>query len=174
MRILLLGLAGAGKTTLGVELSRIQDLPLVRLDAFRESHGDGTIAGDYLARSLFLRACGTLREGLFEFSGAGFHRVSVRQAFREGSGPLLTVWVDTPHEERHRRLAKRGGRVPLPDWGLAPDANQEAMRDKLVVDLEMGFWASQPGWHAERVDGQQPVQANVERVCGLLTRWSAP
>ena len=153
VRILLVGLPGAGKTTVGAVLAERLGLRVYRLDDLRRALADGTVAGDYLARSAFLRACGLSDAAVYEFSAAGYHRVAVRQAFREAGDALLTAWVDTPSAVRSARLAQRETSVPLPDWGIAPGAFDDAMTAKLRTDFERGWWQDGPGWQAMRLDG---------------------
>ncbi len=152
-RILLIGLAGAGKTTVGALLAARLGLSVHRLDDLRGAIADGTVAGDYLARSAFLRACGLPGPAIYEFSAAGYHRVAVRQAFRETGDRLLTAWIDAPLSVRRERLARRESSVPLPNWGIAPGAFDDAMTAKLRADFEGGWWEDGPGWQALRLDG---------------------
>lgn len=169
-RILLVGLAGAGKTTVGALLAERLGLRVHRLDDLRRSIADGTIAGEYQARSAFLRTCGLPSPAIYEFSAAGYHRVAVRQAFRETQDALLTVWIDTPSSVRHERLARRGTSVPLPDWGIAPGAFDDAMTEKLRADFEGGWWEDGPGWRAMRLDGT----SHPEELADMLAAaWRA-
>ncbi|MES2644741.1 MAG: AAA family ATPase [Myxococcota bacterium] len=169
-KLLLVGLPGAGKTTVGDALVARLGVPVHRLDTFRNALADGTVAGDYLARSAFLRACHAPNAAIYEFSAAGYHRVAVRQALREAGDTLLTVWIDTPGGVRAERLARRTSTVPLPDWGIAPGAFDDRMEAKLRADFDAGFWEIQPGWRGLRLDGTLPVETLVDTLVGA---WSA-
>lgn len=169
-KLLLIGLPGAGKTTVGDLCAEQMGLPVHRLDDFRRSLADATVAGDYVARAAFLSACTAPEEGLYEFSASGFHRIAVRQAFREARSTLLTVWVDTRSEVRGERLATRTTTVPLPDWGIPPGAFADAMEEKLRADFDSGFWEFAPGWRALRVDGGQPPDVTAQII---RTAWKS-
>jgi len=172
-KVLLAGLPGAGKTTIGAGVGSRLGIRVHRLDDFRASLSDGTIAGDYLARAAFLRACSQSGPAVYEFSAAGYHRIAVRQAFRESGDRLLVAWVDTPQHVRHERLSKRETSVPLPDWGIVPGANDAAMEDKLRSDFSDGWWNRQPGWTSLRLDGCLPVEDLVEVIVRMVLSTGA-
>lgn len=167
-RVLLIGLAGAGKTTVGELLAAKLGLAIHRLDDFRRTFADGSVAGDYLARSAFLRACGEDTPSIYEFSAAGYHRVAVRQAFMETGDSLLTVWIDTPTRVRRERLSQRRSSVPLPDWGIQAGAFDEAMEAKLQGDFDSGWWLKGPGWRAIRLAGTRPAEELARTIAITL------
>ncbi|MGK4008504.1 AAA family ATPase [Sorangium sp. So ce1036] len=156
-RVLLIGLPGAGKSTLAARLR----LPIFALDEIRREVSDGTPAGDYLARSHFLRACQERDEAVFEFNGAGTHRHAVRLALSMLPMPLRTVYLRVPADVALARAAARGARVPRPDYGVDPFAAFQAMHDVLEEDLAAGYWSGRPGWSALALDGAQPLEALI-------------
>lgn len=167
LRVLLIGLPGAGKSTLAAALKQQFGLPLFEIDEFRRQHSDGTVAGDCFARAHFLRACGKEPRGIFEFSAVGVYRFDTANALREQKAPLLTVWVDAAPALREERLARRGGRIPWPRYRL--DASRQELEEKgalvLREDYERGFWTSDPGWQVCRLDtGNSVKQATLELV----------
>jgi shikimate kinase len=154
-RMLLIGLPGAGKSTLAARLGG----PLVALDDIRREVSDGTPAGDYLARSMFLRACQAQESAVFEFNGAGSHRHAVRQALSMLKAPLRTVYLRVPVDIALARVAARVTRVPIPDYGVDPAVAFPEMRDVLEKDLAAGYWSSRPGSSAMVLDATQPIEA---------------
>jgi shikimate kinase len=156
-RTLIVGLPGAGKSTLAARLG----LPVVALDEVRREVSDGTPAGDYLARSHFLRACQEREEAVFEFNGAGAHRHAARLALSMREAPLRTVYLRVPIDVALARVAARGTRVPCPDYGVDPAAAFPAMRDVLEEDFAAGYWSSRPGWSALVLDGTLSLDASI-------------
>jgi shikimate kinase len=177
LRILLIGLSCAGKSTLARSVAARWRLPLLSIDDFRREHGDNSVAGEYFARAHFLRTCTHVQRGIFEFSGSGIHRTAIRQAFRESPGALLTVWLDVPHVRRRERLAARSGEsTPWPTW--RPEAPSSAIDEEghnvLSQDFAEHFWEADPGWRAERLEGDVPLedlsQSFVALVTGFMTQ----
>lgn len=174
-RILLIGLSGTGKSTLAQRARLHSELPHFNIDAFRRQHGDGTVAGDYFARAHFLRACSTEPHGIFEFSGSGPHRFATRQAFRERPAPLLTVWLDVPHERRRERLATPREGVPWPDWKRVPSADviDEEGRKTLEQDFLHHFWEGPANWRAERLAADGSIESLDRELEFLIRAFSA-
>ncbi len=173
LRVLLIGLPGAGKSTLSHTLQKRFGLPHFEIDEFRRQHADGTIAGDCFARAYFLRACGTQPRGIFEFSAVGVYRYDTANALREYPAPLLTIWVDAPYALREERLARRGGRLPWPRYRL--DVTQEEIEAKghavLQKDQECGFWTKGPGWQAHRLDTGRALNEATGELLGLVEEF---
>lgn len=170
LRILLIGLPGAGKTTLAAFLYQRFGLPLFAMDGFRRAHGDGTVAGDCQARAHFLRACGTEARAVFEFSAVGIYRFETATALSEHPAPLLTIWVDAADGAREERLTARGGRIPWPrDRADATREELEAKgREVLRRDFERGFWKREPRWHAHRLDTTRSLEESQAELVRLV------
>jgi hypothetical protein len=161
-RILLIGIPGAGKSTLAARLNR----PVIALDNIRVGVSDGTPAGDYLARSHFLRACQEQSNAVFEFNGAGSHRHPVRLALLLLNEPLLTVYVRVSVSVSIARTTLRGTTVPFPTYGVDPAQALPEMIEVLESDFANGFWSSKPGWTAVALDGTRPTDELLAAVEG--------
>ena len=161
-RTLLIGLPGAGKSALAARLGG----PFIALDDIRRERSDGTPAGDYLARSLFLRACQEQETAVFEFNAAGSHRHAVRRALSLLAAPLRTVLVRVPVDVALARVAARGTHVPIPDYGVDPAVAFPEMHHVLEKDLAEGYWSRLPGWSTLALDGTQPIDASLAALEG--------
>ncbi len=172
-RLLLIGLGAAGKTTVGRLLADRWSTPLVSLDDCRRRWGDGTVAGDHLARAMFLRACGTLDAGVFETSGAGPYRHSTRAALAERETPLVVCWLDAPADVRGARREAPPSDLPFPSHaqGTWSDSDAEVT---LADDIARGWWAATAGWTAHRVDAARPVEEVATSVERLLSGGDTP
>ncbi len=171
-RVLLIGLGAAGKTTVGRLLASRWRVPLVSLDDCRRRWGDGSVAGDHLARAMFLRACGALDAGVFETSGAGAYRHATRAALLERPTPVVVCWLDVPHDVRHARREAPPGDVPYPvhAQGVWRDDEAEAT---LRGDLASGWWTEGPGWNAHRLDATRPAEVVADEIHERVSRGGA-
>ena len=141
-RIALIGLRGAGKSTLGAELARMRSLPFIELDREMERE-----AGTGMGEILLLHG----QEGYRRFERRALQRVAEEHA----AGVVMTtggsivseaetldlllanfycVWIKASPEEHVARVVAQGdfrpfgGRRPAGD-GLAPEAMSEALKD---------------------------------------------
>jgi hypothetical protein len=174
MKVLLIGLAGSGKTTLSRALGDALDLPVHRLDDYRRWLGDGSIAGDYRARSAFLQACASQKLGIFEFSGVGHHRAAVQLALKEQGAPVhvFCVWCD--EAIRVQRVTTRTLDIPFPSWGVGATYDASGQARRLREDAAAGFWQGEPGWTRRDVRGDRPAQAEVAEILQQLGVEAAP
>ncbi|MCZ6688104.1 MAG: tyrosine-protein phosphatase [Planctomycetota bacterium] len=174
MKVVLVGLTASGKTVLSRQLSLALDLPVFRGDDFRRLLGDGTVAGDYRARSAFIQSCATAERGIFEFSGVGAHRVAVRHALLEHGGPVrvVTVWCD--EEVRRQRLSARVLTVPRPDWGLSPTHDAGRQIERLRRDHANGFWAPDAARSHIEVRGDSDVTIAVRAIRAEVAAPASP
>jgi predicted kinase len=168
MKILLIGLAGAGKSRLAAHLGARLGLAVHALDEHRRALSDGSVAGDYLARAAFLRACAGRASALLEFGGCGAHRHAVHLALEESGARVHTIWIDTPDPVRAQHLARRTGGPPLPRWALPLGAADADLRTVLQRDAEAGLWLNLPGWTFQVLAGDVDVEVQVEAVLAAL------
>ncbi len=172
-RLLLVGLAAAGKTTVGRALAARWGVELVSLDDCRRRWGDGTTAGDHLARAMFLRTCATLDAGVFETSGAGPYRHATRAALAERRGPLVVCWLDAPANVRRARRDAPPRDIPHPPaaTGGWSEADAEAA---LTDDIAHGWWTLLDDWRAHRVDATVPADELASTIDALVSGTRDP
>lgn len=161
-RTLIIGLPGAGKSTLAARLPGT----LVSLDEIRQATSDGTPAGDYQARAIFLRACQDVPDGVFEFNGAGSHRHAVRLALSLLPAPLRTLYLRVPVAVARARVARRATVVPCPDYGVDPSLAFPRMVDILEADWRGGYWCDRPTSSAFVLDGDRPPEVVLQEWLG--------
>lgn len=127
--IVLLGLRGAGKTTVGRKLARKLRLPFVELDsriedaaglALREIF---SLHGEDYYRRLEREALGALaREGRAAVVAAGGGIVTSADAMQLLDRHAVTVWLRADPEEHWTRVMHQGDRRPMEDQPQAMDA----------------------------------------------------
>ncbi len=174
MKILLIGLAGVGKSTLATALAEHLGWACHALDDHRRALADGSIAGDYLARAAFLRSCAAPGSGIYEFGGCGPHRHGVRLALEESGEPVHVVWLRASSELRAARLAAREQAIPGPSWGVAPGEVEAALEGVLRRDQEDGFWTHRGHFTSDVQDGERPVEELLRSVLWALGRHAVP
>lgn len=172
-RLLLVGLTAAGKTTVGRALAARWGVELVSLDDCRRRWGDGTTAGDLLARAMFLRACATLDAGVFETSGAGPYRHATRAALAESGGPLVICWLDAPADVRRARRDTPPSDVPHPTT-VAGGWSEVDAEATLADDVARGWWLLRDGWQAHRVDAKGTADEVSSTIDALVSGTRYP
>ena len=168
-KLLLIGQAASGKSTLSRALAQRLALPCYRIDDYRRWLGDNSIAADYRVRAAFLDACSRTSLGIFEFSAVGHHRSAVRLAMKEQRTQLTIVNVECDETTRQARLAQRNYDTPYPNWGVGPAfaAAQEA--HSLKQDTVDAFWTTVPNWMQIQVRGDEPVEHALDIIIGHLS-----
>jgi hypothetical protein len=170
MRILLVGLPGAGKTTLSRRLAERLGLPVLRVDDHRRLVGDGMIGSEYRARAGFLDACATTPRAIIETAGLGTHRVGLRLALASLPTPVCvaTVWCDEALRVE-RLLARRTG-VPQPDWGLPPTWEADKQAARLREDHSTGFWRVREDWQHLEVRGDADLSVAEALILDVVSQ----
>lgn len=128
-RIALIGLRGAGKTTLGNMLARHMNLPFVELAKEIEAEAGMTLSeifslyGQAAYRRYERRALKTIEEKHDRFVlSPGGSIVSEPATFDELLTACYTIWIKASPEEHMARVIAQGDHRPMID-------NQEAMKD---------------------------------------------
>ena len=166
--VALLGVRGAGKSTVGKKLAARLELPFVELDALIEEAAGLTLAeifelhGEAYYRRLERE---TLAAFLAESHGAviatGGSLVSDRETFRLLRRGATTIWLRARAEDHWNRVVQEGDQRPM-GHGRNPHAMQElkallAAREKLYGEADHAVETSHRG-----------VDAVVEKVAELL------
>ena len=128
-KIALIGLRGAGKSTLGSRLARHLDVPFIELDA--EIERDlGLSLGEIFAlsgQSAYRRSERRVLAGVLEdypsfVLAAGGSIVAEAETYEELLSRCFTIWIKTSPEEHMSRVIAQGDLRPMSD-------NKEAMVD---------------------------------------------
>lgn len=127
--IVLLGLRGAGKTTVGKKLAKKLRLPFVELDSHIEDAAGlalreiFSLHGEDYYRRLEREALGALaREGRPAVVAAGGGIVTSQEAMDLLDRHATTVWLRADPEEHWSRVMHQGDRRPMEDQPQAMDA----------------------------------------------------
>lgn len=128
-RIALVGLRGAGKSTLGSLLARHLDLPFIELDAEIEKDFGLSLSEIFAlsGQSAYRRSERRALEGVLErcprfVLAAGGSIVAEPETYEELLSRCFTVWIKTSPEEHMGRVIAQGDFRPMAD-------NKEAMAD---------------------------------------------
>jgi XRE family aerobic/anaerobic benzoate catabolism transcriptional regulator len=128
-RIALIGLRGAGKSTLGRRLARHLDVPFIELDAEIEREL-GLSLGEIFAlsgQSAYRRSERRVLDGVLEHHprfvlAAGGSIVAEAETYEELLSRCFTIWIKASPEEHMSRVVAQGDFRPMSD-------NKEAMAD---------------------------------------------
>lgn len=128
-RIVLIGLRGAGKSTLGSRLARHLDFPFIELDAEIEKDFGLSLSEIFAlsGQSAYRRSERRALDGVLErhprfVLAAGGSIVAEPETYEELLARCFTVWVKTSPEEHMGRVIAQGDFRPMAD-------NKEAMAD---------------------------------------------
>jgi XRE family aerobic/anaerobic benzoate catabolism transcriptional regulator len=128
-RIALIGLRGAGKSTLGSRLARHLDVPFIELDAEIERDFGLSLSeifalsGQTAYRRSERRALDGVLEGYPSFVlAAGGSIVAEAETYQELLSRCFTIWIKASPEEHMSRVIEQGDLRPMSD-------NKEAMAD---------------------------------------------
>jgi XRE family transcriptional regulator, aerobic/anaerobic benzoate catabolism transcriptional regulator len=128
-RIALIGLRGAGKSTLGSRLARHLDVPFIELDAEIERDFGLSLSEIFAlsGQSAYRRSERRALDGVFErhpsfVLAAGGSIVAEVETYEELLSRCFTIWIKTSPEEHMGRVIAQGDLRPMSD-------NKEAMVD---------------------------------------------
>jgi XRE family aerobic/anaerobic benzoate catabolism transcriptional regulator len=171
-RIALIGLRGAGKSTLGRRLARELDVPFIELDAEIEKEFGLSLSeifdlsGQAAYRRSERRALDAVLERHPRFVLAtGGSIVAEPETYEELLSRCFTIWITAPPEEHMNRVIAQGDLRPMAD-------NKEAM-----ADLERILAARTPLYaRADAVvdTAGRPVEASFQQLLTVLPRAAAP
>ena len=171
-RIALIGLRGAGKSTLGSRLARQLDVPFIELDAEIEREFGLSLAEIFAlsGQAAYRRSERRALDGVLErHSGfvlaAGGSIVAEPETYEELLSRCFTVWITASPEEHMNRVIAQGDFRPMAD-------NKEAM-----ADLERILAARTPLYaRADAVveTAGSTVDASFRRLLATLSETAAP
>ncbi len=141
-RIALIGLRGAGKSTLGGRLAQHLDFPFIELDAEIEKDFGLSLSEIFAlsGQSAYRRSERRALEGVLErhpqfVLAAGGSIVAEPETYEELLARCFTVWIKTSPEEHMGRVIAQGDFRPMAD-------NKEAMADlERILAARTPFYA---------------------------------
>ena len=173
--IALLGLRGAGKSTIGRRLARRLRLPFVELDRRVEEAAGLTLAEifslhdeEYYRRLEHDVLEALLAEGRAMVLATGGGLVASPETFRLLRDRTLTVWLRARPEDHWNRVVQQGDRRPMADH---PEAMRELTR--LLVAREPLYSQAAHTIDTSGRDAEQVAEFLVERLAPRLGRDDA-
>jgi XRE family aerobic/anaerobic benzoate catabolism transcriptional regulator len=168
-RVALIGLRGAGKSTLGNRLARHLDVPFIELDAEIE-RDFGLSLGEIFAlsgQSTYRRSERRALDGVLDrhpgfVLAAGGSIVAESETYDELLARCFTVWIKASPEEHMSRVIAQGDFRPMSE-------NKEAM-----ADLERILAARTPLYaRADAVvdTAGRSVEASFSGLLAILPKW---
>ena len=178
-RIALIGLRGAGKSTLGSRLARHLDLPFIELDAEIE-RDFGLSLGEIFAlsgQSAYRRSERRALDGVLDrhpgfVLAAGGSIVAESETYDELLARCFTVWIKASPEEHMSRVIAQGDLRPMSE-------NKEAMADleRILAARDPALCPSRCRCRYRRVLGRsqllRPARNPAEAVRSGDAEWVA-
>ena len=139
MRLVLMGVSGCGKTAIGLELSKILNIPFYDADDFHSAENKEKMShGIPLTDDDRLPWLKTLADLLKEKSGLILGCSALKESYRKilrVSPDIQFIYLKGSYQLIHDRLKKRHGHFFDPHLLKSQFADLEEPKDAIVVDI---------------------------------------
>ena len=170
MKILIIGNIASGKTTLGMKISEMLDIPLVEIDKIREKYLiHGRVSEEYLCFYHFLRHAESDENIILEFTGVGCHKYAVRKALELSGHKVLVIVCRTDSLSINLQRLKSKNYSYAHPFDIDIQKHVFFVEKELTKDLENGFWKLK-NFIVIEVFMNRPddIEKNIEKIKAVL------
>lgn len=144
MKILLFGNIGSGKTTLAKLLKETLPFELRAIDDFRRNYGDGTTAGELLARKYFFDGITEGKNQLIECTGVGKVAEGLFEVISQMAAPVIILTLLVPRVICKTRISQRIWDIPFPHPLEKVDDLIDRTETRIQEGAIAGLWNKRP------------------------------
>jgi len=170
MKILIIGNIASGKTTLGMKIGEMLDIPLVEIDKIREKYLiHGRVSEEYLCLYHFLRHAESDENVILEFTGVGCHKYAVRRALELSGHKVLVIVCRTDSPSINLQRLKSKNYSYAHPFDIDINKHVFFVEKELIRDLESGFWELKNFTVLEvPMNTPDDIERNIEKIKAVL------
>jgi len=170
MKILIIGNIASGKTTLGMKISEMLDIPLIEIDKIREKYLiHGKVSEEYLCLYHFLRHAESNESVILEFTGVGCHKYAVRRALELSGHKVLVIVCRTNNLSINLQRLKSKNYSYVNPFNIDIKKHIFFVEKELTKDLKSKFWRLKNFTVVEApMNCPDDIEKNIEKIKAIL------
>lgn len=173
MKVLIIGNIASGKTTLGMKISKMLNIPLIEIDKIRERYLiHGKVSEEYLSLYHFLRHAESSDNVILEFTGVGCHKYAVRRALELSGHKVLVLVCKTDSLSINLQRLKTKNYPYMHPFNIDIKKHVFFVEKELMKDLEDNFWNLKNFVVVEvPMDNLDDVDKNIKKIRRVLQHY---